>query len=280
MSTHDSIDEEIGRLIMIATKESLAREDEQRARGVQLTNGPLARLMSLDIQPKGFPFSEVILIQTQEGLRRMRLVAGETRFLDSRRQWGAFRKAHELLQSEGLSISESEVDHKIRELFQFTYGVMGICRRYDASGECHVLMGIRSNKLGTLNVGRVSFPAGLVEPGEHLQDALIREFEEETGIDRVTYYPGYAVFAFPDACSMTFTGLLETRSRQSIKSCFEVKGGTYTWIPESALREAISGSPKQLVASFRDQGVNVKDDIAVTNDGAATYLRLSQAYPA
>ena len=84
-----------------------------------------------------------------------------------------------------------------------------------------------------------------------IEETLYREFDEETGIKPAARYPGYAMFRFPNACSATFSALLETRYCGRLKRCYEVKGGLFTWVSEAALRQALTcedDSPKRPIA--------------------------------
>jgi ADP-ribose pyrophosphatase YjhB (NUDIX family) len=277
--------ETVRRLILESEARGAEQEAKDRAVGKDLRNDPLGRMLEIAplrscvLPPVGGLLDEVVLIHTPEGPVWTRLATSATRFLDSRRQWGAFEEVGKILRA---NLTEEGALTAIHELFLFSFGAMGICRRYEPDGTSYVLMGIRGAKLATLNVGQASFPAGLAKPNESVECTLLREFEEETGVGvgQVLRYPGFATFRFPDACSMTFTGMLETKTRQPLKSCYEVKGKTFTWVPEHALAETIAaGMNKELVQAFRDNDINVPDDLKVTNDGAATYLRLATVYP-
>jgi len=274
----------VKRLIRESEAKGEEQEAKDRAAGKDLRNDPLGRMLYLSpVETPREPdvsalLEEVVLIHTPEGQAWTRLTTGETRFLDSRRQWGAFVEAGKILRE---NLSEKEAIAAIHQLFLFSYGAMGICRRYESDGTPYVLMGIRGAKLATLNVGEATFPAGLAQPNESVERTLLREFEEETGIGvgKVLRYPGYATFRFPNACSMTFTGLLETKTRQPLKTCYEVKGKVFTWVPEKSLQAALNGDNTALVKKFRENDVNVPDNLKVTNDGSATYLQLSAMYP-
>ncbi|MFH1078286.1 MAG: NUDIX hydrolase [Patescibacteria group bacterium] len=276
---------EIRRLIEASEAKGEAQEQADIAAGKTLFNGPLGRALALS--PVEWPrahykealVEETLLIYTDGKPTWKRFVAGETRFFDSRRQWSAFTQAREILEA---NLPPADVRASIFDLFKHSYGAMGICRRYESDGTPYVLMGIRGEKLATKNIGQASFPAGMAVPNESIMNTLLREFKEETGVgfDQVLLYPGLAIAYFPDCCSMTFTGLLETKTRQPLKTCYEVKGKVFTWVPEHALAETIAtGNNMELVQTFLSHDVNVPDDLKVTNDGAATYLQLATIYP-
>lgn len=141
-------------------------------------------------------------------------------------------------------------------------------------------MGIRGAKLASLNVGKLSFPAGMVNPYATLDEALLAEFDEETGLAPWSAYPGWSEFRFPNVCSRTFGRLMETRASQP-KECWEVKGGLFTLVPEKALRQAlIDHDNSALVTALNAAGIKCDHTLQVSNDGAEVYLQLAKAYPA
>lgn len=288
VTTHKVI-RKIKDLIHGAEETAQAKEAKERAAGKKLTNGPLARLCCPPrlfnpedtdfFQPARCIYPDIISIIDDDGRKSHMLYPGETGYLTSRRQWGAYEEAHRILREAGLPDDTRWA--LIHELFEFTYGTMAICRRFDEKDTPRVLLGIRGAKLGGVNVGRASFPAGLVKPRESLEIAYLRELEEETGLDHVMIYPGWATFRLPNACSMTFSALSETRSKQALKPTYEVKGGVFIWVCEDALYEAVfTGEAKRLTQDFIDQDIHIDGEVEISNDGAATYKVLAKAYPA
>lgn len=277
--------ETIRQLIRTSEARGEAQEQADRDAGKTLFNGPLGRVLAFSplsaprVHVEGALLEETILAHDGSSSAWMRLIVGETRFFDSRRQWGAFVEAKRLLEAH---IPAEQVREAIFGLFNHSYGAMGICRRIEPDGTPYVLMGIRGKRIATKNVGQASFPAGMAKPNESVLNTLLREFAEETGVGlgQVMIHPGFAVSYFPDCNSMTFTALLETRTRQPITACTEVKGNTYTWVPESAVRDAvIDGSTEALVGAFRRNDIDAPDGLSVTNDGAASYRILTKVHP-
>lgn len=298
-------EKDIRQMMEAAEREAAAKEAAEIAVGKRMTNGPLARML-LPLQDCNDPLARItpgehVLIHTEQGLKTMRLVQGLTRYLDSRRQWSIFERIRRALEDggfwindgvipqesyetshpePGIKLTPEQIDLLMHGLFLYTYGVMAVCRHYDDQGESHLFMGIRGAKLASLNVGQLSFPAGMVNPYATLDEALLAEFSEETGLTPWSAYPGWVEFRFPNACSRTFGRLMETRASQP-KKCWEVKGGLFTLVPEKALRQAlIDHDNSALVAALNAAGVGCDQTLKVTNDGTEVYLRLSKIYPA
>jgi NAD+ diphosphatase len=78
----------------------------------------------------------------------------------------------------------------------------------DATGE-HVLLG----RPASWAPGRYSTIAGFVEPGESLEDAVIREVDEETGVqvDDVEYVASQP-WPFPSSLMLGFRAIARTRA--------------------------------------------------------------------
>jgi len=67
------------------------------------------------------------------------------------------------------------------------FGVYGICARYDTL--------LVVNKTAGPYRNRYDLPGGTIEPNETIEQALFREFREETGLEIMDYRPlGFSEF--------------------------------------------------------------------------------------
>src|SRR5580765_5596255 len=59
----------------------------------------------------------------------------------------------------------------------------GLLLVFPADGRAHIVLTVRADTLGR-HGGQISLPGGVVEPGESLEAAALREAHEEVGLDQ------------------------------------------------------------------------------------------------
>lgn len=256
------IQSDIRRLIVESVRQAEAREEAERKSGKILTNGPVARLMFPPLPPDEvpetfFPQSYELVSLYEDGKIQPRLlVMGETRYLVSRRQWGAYKVALRILQDHGI-----EDEALLYSLFHYVPGVMVFVK-----DNGRILIGLRSGNLGGTHTGTLSFPAGLMEPGETLTRAAFGELNEESGIGAVQFDPRVVAVRNPDAPSTTFCVRAET-TQSKVRETFEVKGKKFIWVSVvDVLCPALVGDMKPMTAVFRAQGIDVSEDVKIAPD--------------
>jgi ADP-ribose pyrophosphatase YjhB (NUDIX family) len=205
---------------------------------------------------------ELIQIWSYGRIKEFRLTKGTTTYQTSWLTWPAFKPTMRLLKDRGLS--EEAAYNIVTDRFPFVYGVITIPRLW-RDGETFIFCGIRSQNLAGVNTGMVSFPAGLVNPGENIGPASLRELFEEWNEDAVSIRPGFAIGLHDNAPSCSFVSLAETESER-VRESFEWKGGKGIWVPERAIREALEGYSEDLAEEFRKNGMDVADDIRIATD--------------
>lgn len=253
---------EIRRLIAASARQAEAREDAERRSGKLLVNGLVARLMFPPLLPDEipetfFPQSYELAHLYEDGETRPRLlVVGETRYLASRHQWGAYKPALKILQDNGI-----EDESLLYSLFHYVLGVIVFVKNNG-----RILIGLRSANLGGTHTGMLSFPAGLMEPGETLSRAAFGELNEESGIGAVQFDLRIVAVRNPDAPSTTFCMMAET-VQSKVRETFEAKGKKFIWVSiADVLRPALVGDTKPMVAAFRAQGIDIPDEVKIAPD--------------
>ncbi|MBI4138939.1 NUDIX domain-containing protein [Candidatus Uhrbacteria bacterium] len=209
----------------------------------------------------------------------MRFSRGETTYFSARRFWDAFALIRALLLEDGATVEDF-----LRlgpTLLPWTFGILTLARRWDANGESHVLVGIRSKELAGRHVGTVSFPGGLVKPGETIEQAARRQMKEECGIELTGMCPGYAIGHHPNAGSTTFVSVADAASSGDVTDSFEWKGGKALWAPVASVLKAIEGDTTAMVDVFRKAGHDVNEGAPIAPDAAdPARILLKYVYPA
>lgn len=213
----------------------------------------------------------------QDGaLKEFVLTKDESTYETSWLTWTAFNPVYDSLSKKGLD--QDTIYRIVVDRFPFVYGVATILRRRIKQGP-YIFCGIRSQNLAGVNTGMVSFPAGLVNPGEALGIANIREVFEEWSEEKIRVRNGLALGLHDNAPSCTFVSLAEVRSGK-VRDCFEWRGGKGLWIPEFMLLEALEGFDHSLVGTFRANGINVPDTLQIATDVREPMRELLiRAYP-
>ena len=277
-----------------AIKAAEKREAEEIARGVKLFGGPVATMQEwihpsrswetqvgdmedfveweLEDSDRAHPGCLVHRANPKQFLR------STSDYLIARRTWDAFVPVRNLIMES--DANEEDFRHVGPVLFPWTFGVLTLLRRYDANGEPHLLVGIRSKQLAGRHVGTVSFPGGLVHPKESIERAARRQMREECGIEIETMENGFAIGLHPNAPSTTFMCVANTTSHEVSKS-FEWKGGNAVWATEESVKQALDGDDRAMVGAFRKAGLDVNEGVPIAPDAAEpASLLLNHIYPA
>lgn len=251
----------IRELVAKTVEESKAREEDERAAGKILENNPVARQMA-EAQSRDFGrvpegseyFQRFVCPSSFSGT--LYLFTGTTRYLESRRQWKAYQSAVDLLCEVG-----RQDEDPLYTIFHYVPGVMIFVTNQD-----RILAGIRSRQLAGTHVGMVSFPAGLVKPGELLEDAAWRQLGEESGIHHLEVKPVAVDVRNPDAPQTTYCFKGVTKEHE-LHETFEAEGKTFIWVSvRDCLDPAIAGDMRPMIAAFRARGINVPDDLRIAPD--------------
>lgn len=266
-----NLDEALARIremVAEAVREAEAKEDDERRAGKVLVDNPVARQMAAATPihwgaiPAGSEYYECIsCLNSSKQPVELYLFTGTTRYLESRRQWKAYKPAVELLREYGIWNREGE--DPLYGIFHYVPGVMVFITNGD-----RILAGVRSRNLAGTHVGMVSFPAGLMKPGETLDDAAIRQLKEESGIDFPEFDYDAAEARNPDAPQTTFCFRMATKQRE-VRETFEAEGKTFVWVNlQDSMMPALKGDVKPLITEFRKQRIELADDVRIAPDAA------------
>jgi len=278
-SRYEAVRELVENLIADAVPKARAKEDDERARGMELFDGPVARLVC-----PPYPLSAAgVFLENPEGARwredvvlrpldadtppSTAIFTTATTFLTARRTWPAYRQALTILREHGV-----DDDFMLYRFFHYAPVVVAVVERFGQN-----LVGVRSASVATY-AGMVSFPAGMVEPGESITYAVQRELREETGIRAKWHFgraPSGVMVRHPDFPVIAFCYLAETDQEKVVETS-EAKGKKFIWVSRTdclfpALRD---GDMQPLVREFRRQGIDVPDTLRFTPDTLAGCRRI------
>ena len=251
-----------------AGREAEAKEEDERREGKVLINNPVARQMAeatpihCGAIPAGSEYYELIsCLNSSKEAVDLYLFTGTTRYLESRRQWRAYKPAVELLRDEGIYKSKGE--DPLYGIFHYVPGVMDFITNGD-----RVLAGVRSRQLAGTHMGMLSFPAGLVKPGETLDDAAMRQLNEESGIVFPEFNRDAVEARNPDAPQTTYCFRMATKQLE-VRETFEAEGKTFIWVNlQDSVMPALEGDVKPLIKEFRKRGIEITDDVRIAPDAA------------
>lgn len=262
-------------LIAEAIPKAKAKEDEERARSVNLFDGPVARLVcppvpivgdALPEIPEGTRWLEVAPLRPLDGGKTdiFALFTTATTFLTTRRMWPVYHQALAIVREH-----ELENDSGLYPLFHYLMGVAAV-----VEADAKNLVGVRSGAVA-IHAGMVSIPSGLAKPGERTYVAGQRELREETGIGGAWQLGSCVAVRHPDAPSISFL-YRATTVESAVRETYEAKGKKYIWVSRTgclfpALRD---GDMKPLVREFRRQGIDVADDLKFAPDILAGLQRI------
>lgn len=262
-SRYEEVRELVENLIAEAIPKAMAKENEERARGMKLFDGPVARLVCPPVPlsvigmlpeiPEGARWQEDAPSRSLDGGKEglFALFTTATTFLTTRRMWPVYHQALAIIREYGL-----ENDSALYRLFHYVLAVAAV-----VEAEAKNLVGVRSGAVA-IHAGMVSIPAGLAEPGERTYVAGGRELREETGVGGVWQTNQGAMVRHPDAPSITFLHRVTT-VECAVRETYEAKGKKYIWVPrEDCLFPAFrDGDMKPLIREFRRQGIDVPDTL-------------------
>src|SRR3989344_1416904 len=259
--------QEMNVLIEQYRAEAQSREQAEIVAGKQLFDAPkptIVRALTLkfDTFPPPAADEEQFLFWRQDGLKqRMLIKKSTTTYLTARRLWGAYVPVVNLLLGHGFS-----ADHIKSLLLRFIphlYGVLTVVRYWDDRKK-FILLGVRSESAGSYS-GFVSFPGGMTDCGESLDQTARREFQEEIGHKDIRFEDEYTMFQETERPNFTFARFAETKT-QHIQKCNEWKGKVPVWAPQEIVMQALDGNNANLVQFLRDSGLAVQDNIAFAPD--------------
>jgi len=261
----------IREMVARSVEESKAREDEERAAGKILVDNPVARQMArcgLYSQPIPPGSEHLEVIQEEQSITftppgmasesKLLLITGTTSYLTARRQWKAYRTALRMLPWG----SGVESEDPFYEIFHYVPGVMVFLTSGGAILAC-----VRSRQLAGTHVGTVSFPAGLMRPGEELFEVANRQLFDETGLRGVcNCEKRIAMATNPEAPQTTYCFRWQT-GESSVRETFEAEGKTFIWVPvHDCLEPAIAGDMGPMIKVFRNKGIDVPDTLQIAPD--------------
>ncbi|MEK7516490.1 MAG: NUDIX hydrolase [Patescibacteria group bacterium] len=266
-SRYEVVQELVENLIAEAIPKAMAKEDEERARGMTLFDGSVARLVCLPIPlptgalleiPEGTCWHEEARLRPLDGglTDIFALFTTATTFLTTRRMWPVYQQALAILREHGFTD-----DSVLYRLFHYVSGVAAV-----VEADAKNLVGVRSAAVA-IHAGMVSIPGGLAKPGERTYVTGKRELREETSIGGAWQIDQGVMVRHPDAPSITF--LYRARTVESaVRETYEAKGRKYIWVPRAdclfpALRD---GDMQPLVCEFRRQGIDVPDTLKFAPD--------------
>lgn len=258
--------DEIRRFVAETRLKVEAREDEERASGVVLRNDPVARQMapnnSFGTIVAGTTHFDTFLERRGRYRSAASLLYGETMYVDSRRSWPAYAEVCRRLAEVGL-----EEDSWMYELFHYVPGVMVIVR----SNRGEILTCIRSSALAGTHTGRLSFPAGLMKPGESILQAAQRQVHDETGVP-VDYalWPNESLFIArnPDAPQSVYCQeiTLQHRAAEQSFESWEAQGKRFVWVSLLDMRWALRHDMRGVMRSYHDAGIHLEQPPAFAPD--------------
>lgn len=262
-------------MIAEALPAALEKEAADRAKGVTLFDGEVARLIvppwsgevaNISKVPEGVLSTEFAKMSPLEGgaARMAVFFTGKTSYLTARRMWGVYHKALGVLSEYHMG------DAIIYDVFHVVPGTSAIVERGPFN-----LVGVRSNKVG-IQQGMLSFPGGLAKPCESISGTGKRELLEETGLEGAPVGTGVMV-RHPDAPSISSAYRYVVAETEEVKPTFEAKGKKYIWVSQiKHLFPALRSNMEPIVAEFRRQGIEVPDTLKFAGDTLECALRMYQ----
>lgn len=175
----DPVIEKIRVMVDEAYERAKAEESAEISAGRILRDDPVTRQImhhsSHAVRAKGIDAFETFL-ERQRGKRVAHCSAAftATTYLESRRSWKAYSAACELLSQVG----RSEFEGWLYPIFHYVPGVMMLV----SDPTKRILVCVRSAALAGTHTGMLSFPAGLMKPGESFKVAAERQVRHETGV--------------------------------------------------------------------------------------------------
>jgi ADP-ribose pyrophosphatase YjhB (NUDIX family) len=184
-------------------------------------------------------------------------------YIDSWSTWPAYKKVVALLKQQGWN--DPEIRQAIPMLFEYrqTYGVLAMVSHQTTH---RILMGVRGSTSAGSYVGCLSFPGGLVHPGESLRDAVLRQTEEAGVCGTLSLRQGFAFGLHHSAPSVTFMCAAETATEE-IRTSYKWERRRLIWVPHRAVSELLFlGSNRGVLEAFRKADINVPDTLKLAPD--------------
>ena len=127
---------------------------------------------------------------------------------------------------------------------------LAIYSRLPVFGALRVAVGVMRNDDGFLVIERsdgrgLSFPGGIAMPWEGTEQAMVREFSEETGLNVTHSHLKFSYFS--DEEIPVNLAVFEVEAEGQLRASWE---GTPCWLPTSALRQGLLPSQKRIVDAF------------------------------
>lgn len=252
--------DQVRKIVADAYQAAKTREPEEIAAGRVLRNDPVARQMAWgnatgDV-PLGAKWVEAFIERKGKERSPNIVFTGESTYLESRRRWGAYRAACGLLSGDE---DAGYLEACFYDIFHYVPGVMAIVR--NPLGR--VLVCIRSHALGGTHPGTLSFPAGLMKPGEQIQDAIVRQVADETGIhlNEHTDWRDDSVFVArnPDAPQSVYCQeVIIPDTNDELNKTWEAKGGRFIWLPTIWIRAALRHDMRDVMRVFGEAGIDLE----------------------